>query len=97
MYDIEIIVYALIMGLLPAFIAKKKGRSFSTWYIYGVFLWIIALIHSLCMKDKSGMQCPACKEWIAENAVVCKHCHTVIADFYRQNQQLVQDIIKEEK
>lgn len=73
-------------ALIPAYIAKKKGRNFGMWYVYGLLLWIVALIHSLCLEDHSGMQCPVCKEWIKEDASVCKHCHTVIADYYREHQ-----------
>ena len=82
-----VIVITLILALIPASIAKKKGRDFSAWYIYGVLLWIVAFIHSIAMKDKSGHQCPMCKEWIKEEAVVCKHCHTNIAEYYKNNQE----------
>lgn len=44
----------LIMALIPAFIAKNKGKSFGTWYIYGVALWIVALIHAITLKDESN-------------------------------------------
>lgn len=89
----EQVVVLLLLAFVPAIIAKRKGRSFSLWYVYGLLLWLVAIIHSLCMKDKSGMQCPACKEWIAENATVCKYCHTVIADFYRDNKDLSQNTV----
>jgi hypothetical protein len=32
----EIIFLAAIIGLLPAFIAKRKGRMFGIWWFYGV-------------------------------------------------------------
>jgi len=70
---------------LPARIAKKKGRDFTVWFFYGVALWIVALIHGIAMKDRSGHQCPMCKEWIKEEAVVCKHCKTNIAEYYKNN------------
>ena len=76
------IILALALGFIPAYIAKNKGRSFWTWYIFGALLFIIALPCALFAKDKSGVQCPACKEWIKEDASVCKYCHTVIADYY---------------
>jgi len=43
---------ALLLGLIPAFIAKKKGRTFITWWIYGTCLFVIALIHSLVMSER---------------------------------------------
>lgn len=41
----EAILLALIIGVIPAMIAKKKGRSFIGWYIYGVLLFVVALPH----------------------------------------------------
>lgn len=85
------IIYALILGLIPAFIAKHKGRNFKRWYIYGVLLFIVAFIHSLFLSDHSGICCPVCKNWIKENASVCKYCHTVLADYYREHPNLPMD------
>ena len=45
-----IIVYSLL-GLIPAFIAKNKGKNFITWWIYGTLLFPIALVHSLVSKN----------------------------------------------
>lgn len=46
----EILIIALIIGLIPALIAQSKGRDFIVWYIYGVALFIIALVHSLVIS-----------------------------------------------
>ena len=46
----EILVAALFLGLIPAAIASSKGRSFGLWYLYGVALFIVALIHSLVLQ-----------------------------------------------
>lgn len=43
---------AMVFGLLPAYIAKNKGRDFNTWWIYGTLLFIIALPHSI-LTNKS--------------------------------------------
>lgn len=43
----------LALAIIPAKIASDKGRDFTTWYIYGCFLFIIALVHSLCLNDIS--------------------------------------------
>lgn len=40
------------MACLPAYIAKKKGRSFLLWYIYAYGFFIIALIHSLMLLPR---------------------------------------------
>lgn len=41
---------SLIIGIIPALIARKKGRNFFLWWIYGFMVFIVALIHSLLIK-----------------------------------------------
>jgi hypothetical protein len=65
-------VIAIFIGIIPAMIAKNKGKSFIGWYIYGVLLFIIALPHALLMK--SAYQCPYCKSNIDPTATVCPKC-----------------------
>lgn len=83
----EIFFLALLLGLIPAAIAKNKGRSFIGWWIYGAALFIVALPHALVMKrdieaiEQSEIQsgemrkCPFCAELVRAEAKVCKHCH----------------------
>lgn len=85
------ILTALFLAFIPAYIAKRKGRNFKRWYIYGFLLWIVAFIHSLLLSDHSGLQCPACKSWIKENSSVCKYCHVVLADYYREHPEIPPD------
>lgn len=82
----EILIPALIIGLLPALLAHRKGRSFIAWWIFGAALFIIALPMSLLMKaDQKTLdnravsggdmrKCPNCAEVIRAEARVCKHC-----------------------
>lgn len=75
-----------LIGLIPAFIAKNKGRNFALWWLYGSLLFIFALIHSLVMKSnqevleqealRSGRmrECPHCVELIKREANVCRYC-----------------------
>ena len=83
----EALIAGAILGLIPAFIAKNKGRSFALWYLYGFMIFIVALIHSIMLKDHSGVQGPACKEWVKEDAVICKHCHINIPEYYKRLQE----------
>jgi hypothetical protein len=81
----EVFLLAVLLGLIPAVIAKGKGRSFGLWWFYGAALFIVALPHSLIMKANiqaiehqqlsEGMQkCPHCAEFIKADAKVCRYC-----------------------
>lgn len=52
---ILIILWGLI-ALVPANVAKNKGRNFSTWYLYGFLLWPIALIHIACLPNLNDLK-----------------------------------------
>jgi cytochrome c-type biogenesis protein len=45
-----ILIGLLILGLIPAFIARRKGRSFFTWWFFGVSLLPVALPLALWLK-----------------------------------------------
>ena len=40
------------IGVIPASIAASKGRSFFAWWCYGALLFIVALPHSLLIKQE---------------------------------------------
>lgn len=44
------LAFAAILGLIPAAIAKHKGRDFALWWVYGFGFFLIALIHSFCLS-----------------------------------------------
>lgn len=48
-----LIISAPVLALIPAYIAGRKGRSFLGFFIYGLFFWVIALIHALIMEGGS--------------------------------------------
>lgn len=48
-----IIVVALLLAVIPARIARGKGYAYGTFYAFGVFFFLPALIVALCIKDKN--------------------------------------------
>lgn len=72
---------ACLVALIPATIAANKGRSLVLWFIYAMFLWLIAFIHSLFLKDNDGAlmqrgyrKCPDCGEYSRPEAKFCHYC-----------------------
>lgn len=50
-YIISCIILGLILlGYIPAMIAAGKNHPFLRWYIFGVIIFPVALIYSLCLK-----------------------------------------------
>lgn len=58
-WEIEIVILLVccVLGLTPAFIAGNKGERFFPWWVYGIFLFPVAMLHALCIKEKRGKTC----------------------------------------
>jgi hypothetical protein len=82
----EFLVIAVIIGLIPAAIAKSKGHSFFGWWFFGAALWIVAMPCALFLRQNHDheKQCPACMEYVLKQANVCKHCRHVFASPFSQ-------------
>lgn len=83
----ELLIIAAVLGLIPAFIAQSKGRSFGAWWLYGFLLFIVAIIHVLVapslqnspVNSSELRECPFCAESIKRQASKCKHCGSEIS------------------
>ena len=69
------------LGMIPAWIAERKGRSGFGWWLYGTTLFVVALPHALILDDDDGPDsadafrpCPVCAETIRTNATHCRFC-----------------------
>lgn len=86
----EILILAVLLGLIPAAIASSKGKNFGVWWLYGAALFIVALPHSMIMTaDYSAIEnkqlveggvrkCPRCAEMIKREASICRYCHSPV-------------------
>jgi hypothetical protein len=87
----EFLFLAVLLGLIPAMVAKSKGKSFGLWWLYGALLFIIALPHALIMRpdiaaverrriaQEGQRKCPYCAELIKAEARVCRYCGREVA------------------
>ena len=66
-----LVFLALLLGLIPAAIAKGKGRSFGLWWFYGAMVFIIALPHALLLEtDISAIE----KQQMGQGMKKCQFC-----------------------
>jgi hypothetical protein len=85
-----IVVIWTLLGCLTGKIAQDKGRSFGGFWLYGLLVFPVALIHSLVMAlSIAGLEqqalergerrkCPHRAELVKREATLCKHCHQAL-------------------
>ena len=65
-------IVLVVLGLIPAFIAKKKGKNFFVWWFFGAILFIVALPLSLMCKSEHAEQ----DTWSSANGSLPKHARS---------------------
>lgn len=68
------IIVAILIGLIPANIAKNKGYGFGLWWVYGALMFIFALPHALLIRPNGSKKCRSCAEYIQGEARKCRYC-----------------------
>jgi hypothetical protein len=90
---LDVMKLAIIIGIIPAIIARNKGKNFFLWWFYGFMLFIAALPHALLMKPynqkteqkqmpEEMKKCFYCAELIKQEAKVCQYCGKLLHDYY---------------
>jgi len=81
----------MLVGLIPAAIAKSKGRNPFLWWIYGTLIFIVTLPHAILMSKNNDLlekkaianegmkKCPQCAELIRSEARVCSFCQNTFS------------------
>jgi hypothetical protein len=81
-----LVVFWFVMGGVVALIASSKGRSASSWFLYGLLIWPIALVHILvsspnakavddaALRAGDMKKCSECAELIRREARKCRFC-----------------------
>ena len=83
----ELVTFWVLSAIVTAIVASSKGRSTFGWFVLGCLISIfalilVALLPSLKAPPQSAgapsphthVRCPDCKEFVLNEARVCKHC-----------------------
>lgn len=72
---------AVVLGLIPAAIARSKGLGFIEWWVFGTLLFIIALPAAIFAKGPNSRPTvsPSNQLLVEGKAKRCPHCLAVVA------------------
>ncbi|MBI4284155.1 MAG: hypothetical protein HY663_06780 [Chloroflexi bacterium] len=65
---------AALLALIPAVIAHRRGRNPVLWWLFGLFLFVVALPLVLVLNPRNVKRCPDCAELIKSEATKCRFC-----------------------
>jgi hypothetical protein len=103
---ILILICAVVLGLIPALIARRKGRNFWLWWLFGTMFFLVALVFVLVVEPKKRKiekrqlttgevrRCPYCAEIINIEAIVCVHCNREIPPAFLPEEKLMGEASK---
>ena len=78
-----LILLGVIMAVIVAIIANSRGRNAGGWFVYGLLIWPIALVHVLVAEREGRAPCPYCAERVKVEASVCPYCQRDLPQFRR--------------
>lgn len=71
------IIFQVLIGILGAIIASKKGRNIFVWglacFIFPLTIFVIGIAPPL-LKSGKTKQCPYCKRTLQEADTKCRYC-----------------------
>lgn len=79
----ELIVAAVVLGIITSVVAQFRGRNGFAWFLLGTLFPAFALLVVAVMPvekpdnsptPETHVRCPDCKELVLKEAIVCKHC-----------------------
>jgi hypothetical protein len=81
-----LLFFGMLLGVITGAIAQKKGESFMAWWLFGTFLFIVALPLIIIKEPKSTIHrtqwiknCPHCGTTLHSRIVKCPKCnHTLM-------------------
>jgi hypothetical protein len=80
-----LVVIWFVMAIAVAIVASSKGKDGLAWFLYGLVLWPVALVHILVtpmdivteemrLLQSGRRKCPECAELIKVEAKICHFC-----------------------